>query len=49
MIDDIAQSIMYAKQHMYEYKDNAGKQLPRVLSGHTSSCKNTNDKKKMEN
>lgn len=31
---DIAQSIMYAKQNAYEFRDKAGKQLARVLSEH---------------
>lgn len=36
MIDafNIAQSMMYAKQLAYEYRDKAGKQLARVLSDH---------------
>lgn len=36
---DIAQSVMYAKQLSYDYKDKAGKQLARVLSEHLVKSK----------
>lgn len=40
MIDalDIAQSIAYAKQRIYEYRDKPGKQLAKVLSYHPVKC-----------
>lgn len=38
-VGDIAQSIMYAKQSAYNYRDKPGKQVVRLLSEHSSQHK----------